>query len=184
MKNIIILIILIGIIFTNYGKIKNTPAGSDIKITFDSGRRSGGSENDRIGSKQKPTTNIVAENKAIVLGWQEPIAEKIRATFKDESDIAIATFRAESGLRAEAQGWNCSYGACRIEDRDKAWSTDCGIAQLNFPGSICPAESFDPDWNIQKAYEWKYLPNKKAGGTGFGPWVAHATGRYLVFLKK
>ena len=182
MKNIIILLATIGFLIVSYGKIKNS---SDVKVSFNNSGSSRRSENNRSQNSKKITKTIaLAKNKAVVLDWQEATAEKIRAVFVQDSETAIATFRAESGLRASAQGWNCSYGVCSIEDRGKSISTDCGVAQLNFPGSVCPAESFNEDWNIQKAYEWKYLPNKKAGGTGFGPWVAHSTGRYLVFLKK
>ena len=186
MKNVIILIAVISFLITAYGKIQGS---SDIQITFGNSGITRRGQNDRVRSRvQTAPTIAVAKNKAIVLDWQEKTANKIRATFVEDPETAVATFRAESGLRETAQGWNCYYGGislpCESGDRDQAWSVDCGVAQLNFPGSVCPAESFNEDWNIQKAYEWKYLPNKKAGGTGFGPWVANTTGRHLVFLTK
>lgn len=125
-------------------------------------------------------------HRAITLPEQEEIANKIRMVFTEEPEKAVAVFRAESGLRPDAQGWNCHYyrdngdrysAACEFSDRGRAWSVDCGIAQLNFPGLTCPAESLEADWNIQKAYEWKYKPS------GWRPWVAEAKGRHLQFLE-
>ena len=189
MKNLLILIAIIIFIFTKYVHTK-TRVQADIRVTFKTSKIAGRSGPSGIPNRKIPSkitnTESVGIYKAQVLDWQKPIAEKIRATFKEEPDTAIAIFRAESGLRPEAQGWNCYYNGeskpCAEGDRDKAWSTDCGIAQLNFPGSVCPAESFNEDWNIAKAYEWKYLPNKKAGGTGFRAWSVYNSGRYLAFL--
>lgn len=183
MRQITILAIIIATIILGYGKTKME---SDIHIVYINSSRESQTSNGGNVKSQKAIVETKSKSlhKAIVLNWQEPIAEKIRNKFGEDADTAIATFRAESGLRPSAQGWNCSYGVCNKEDRQNAISTDCGIAQINFPGAICPSESFNEDWNIEKAYEWKYLPNKKAGGTGFGPWVAHSTGRYLVFLTQ
>lgn len=131
--------------------------------------------------------------KAIILPEQSKVADLIREIFTEEPEKAVAVFRAESGLRPQAQGYNCYYyndagqrysTACEPADRANAWSVDCGIAQLNVAGNVCPAEYFDPKWNIEKALEWKYLPNKRAGGTGWGPWVAEAKGRHLQFLAQ
>lgn len=107
--------------------------------------------------------------------------------FGDVCLEAIAVFKAESGLRADAQGWNCYYyradgskysTACNVEDRHLAWSVDCGITQMNVVGQTCPSEYFDPHWNIEKAYEWKYLTRNKT----FTAWVAYTSGSYKRFI--
>jgi hypothetical protein len=96
------------------------------------------------------------------------IKEKICSHFGKDCPIAIAIATAESGLRADAKGWNCMYGtkstACKPEDRGRAWSVDCGIFQLNFRGLDCPPDSMNIDWNIEKAYVWKFKPS------GWNPW--------------
>lgn len=140
-------------------------------------------------------TPKVEENKqktvASTLPWQEDTANVIRRVFFEEPEKAVAVFRAESGLRADAQGWNCTYyrgdgtsysTACEPGDRHMAWSVDCGVTQLNVQGQICPPEYFNVEWNVQKAKEWKYNPNKLAGGTGWGPWYAERNQRHLQFL--
>jgi hypothetical protein len=91
------------------------------------------------------------------------IALYILTVFQDPEFVLI--FTAESGLKADAKNWNCYYNgvskACRAEDRDQAWSVDCGIAQLNFSGQECPAQSFDPIWNVDRAKE-KFLRQGKS----------------------
>lgn len=119
--------------------------------------------------------------KALVEETQIAIAAQVREVFAADPETAVAVFRAESGLRPSAMGWNCRYGkvsqACKPEDRAQAWSVDCGVAQLNFAGTVCPPEAFDATWNIQKAYEWKYKPH------GWQPWSAYNSGKHLAFLK-
>jgi len=86
----------------------------------------------------------------------------------------VATFMAESGFRNDAQNWNCIYydngkpysGVCAEVDRGQAWSVDCGIAQLNFKGTECPAEAFNPVWNITMA-------RVKYERQGIKAWVAY-----------
>ncbi len=116
----------------------------------------------------------------VLLAKKGTIAEMVCKYFKNDCKTAMAVFKAESGLRANAMNWNCRYGdistSCKFEDRSLAWSVDCGITQLNFPGQECPKEAFDAEWNIQKAYEWKYKTR------GFQPWVAFTSGSYLQQL--
>jgi hypothetical protein len=113
---------------------------------------------------------------------------QIRATictyFGDNCRMATAIFTAESGLNPRSMGWNCYYtnaqgrysASCKPGDRNLAWSVDCGIAQLNFRGQVCPEEAFDYRWNIEKAYEWKFKPS------GWNPWTVYKTGSYLAYL--
>lgn len=97
--------------------------------------------------------------------------------FKDAKEGAteiVATFMAESGFRNEAKNWNCIYyengkpysGVCAEADRGLAWSVDCGIAQLSFKGTECPAEASNPVWNITMA-------KAKYDRQGIKAWVAY-----------
>ena len=171
----IIILTLIGFYFTKY-VYTQTRVQADIRVTFKTSEIAGRSKDSGIRDSKRSPTITVAKNKAIVLDWQEPIAQKIRAVFGEEAEIAIATFRAESGLRANAQGWNCGYGVCKIEDRGQATSTDCGVAQINIKGTECPSELFDEEKNIERAYS---MYKRR----GFQPWSVFNSGKYLTFLK-
>ena len=107
--------------------------------------------------------------------------EKIIYTyFKDDYPVAKAVFTAESGLQKDAQGWNCHYGtesrACAPEDREKAWSVDCGVAQINVIGKVCPQELFDPNHNLEVA-------RNKYEARNWRPWSAYTSKKYLAFLN-
>lgn len=153
-----------------------------------SGRVDGNEENKSSSVSGRPANESLGSKIVAFVAKIEPdqkdVANKVAAIFVEEPNTAIAVFRAESGLRVDAQGWNCYYydkrgkrysAACEKADRPNAWSVDCGVAQLNFPGTECPAEAFNADWNIKQAKE-------KYDHRGWQPWVAHANGRYLAFL--
>lgn len=136
---------------------------------------------DRESETDKKAQKAVPKSKtAITLPTQEKIATQVREVFKEDPETAVAVFRAESGLRADAQGWNCHYDGkskpCKPEDRVNAWSVDCGVAQINTPGNTCPEHLYDPQTNLAEAYE-KYTRR------GWQPWVAHKQGKHLAFLK-
>ena len=108
------------------------------------------------------------------------IEEKIKNIFRDDYKTALAVAKAESRLRPDAQGFNCHYNgvsrSCRKGDEHKAWSTDCGLFQINVPGTACPQYLFDPARNIQVAFE-KYQKR------GWQPWSAWKSGAYIKFLN-
>jgi hypothetical protein len=108
------------------------------------------------------------------------IEKQIYETFKNDYKIALAVAKAESGLRSDAQGYNCRYGgisqACRIGDENKAWSTDCGVYQINVIGTTCPADLFNPAKNIEVAFQ-KYQKR------GWQPWSAFNSGSYLKHIS-
>lgn len=97
----------------------------------------------------------------------------------------VAIFTAESGLNPKAMNWNCEYQengrlvsrACNKEDRERAWSVDCGVAQLNFAGTICPEQAFDPMWNLRMA-------RLKYDRQGKEAWVASWDDNYKKFLVR
>lgn len=107
---------------------------------------------DYLLAGKKPVSNIWEK---ISNSRNPAIALYILTVMKDPEFIDI--FTKESGLNPNAKNWNCMYEGistfCKPEDRDLAWSVDCGIAQLNFSGKECPKESFDPIWNIDRAGE-------------------------------
>lgn len=117
--------------------------------------------------------------KAVEKSPNKEIAMLIVGMFPEEPDVMLAVFTAESGLRKDAMGWNCIHvvdgkaisEACRQDERDQAWSVDCGTAQLNFEGTKCPEESFNVFWNLNKAREMYEQRGKQ-------PWVAYLNESY------
>lgn len=109
----------------------------------------------------------------------ETLEEKVAAAFPGEERTALAVAKSESTLKADAKGWNCRYNgisrACKPEDRAKAWSVDCGVFQINAPGTECPEHLLDPDTNIEIAKQMKET-------RGWSPWVAYITGAYEKYL--
>ena len=106
---------------------------------------------------------------------------KIFEAFPEDPLTALAIFKAESGLDPTAKGYNCRYNgisqACKKGDEGKAWSVDCGIAQINVIGSECPADLFNEEENLKvakKMYETR----------GFSPWVAYNKGLHKKHLTK
>lgn len=135
--------------------------------------------------------------KAPVVVESGDIKTFIKSVFKEEPEIAVAVFKAESGLRGDAVGYNCWFdkdtnevveegnwkthksGACPIPMRHFAWSVDCGITQMNVAGQVCPEEYFNEEWNVTKAYEWKYLTRGKT----FTAWSAFNAGKHIPLLE-
>ncbi len=61
----------------------------------------------------------------------------------------------KSMVDTRRMNWNCKYGdvytSCAPQDRDQAWSVDCGVAQINVSGKVCPEDLFDYQKNIDVA---------------------------------
>jgi len=110
----------------------------------------------------------------------ETIEEKIARAFPEQKELVTAVFKAESGLRTDAIGWNCYYNgkskACLEQDRDKAWSVDCGIAQINVKGKSCPKELFNPEHNLELARK-KYDTKQ-----GLNHWYAYINQTFIKYL--
>jgi len=108
------------------------------------------------------------------------IETAIRKTFRDDEETAVAVVKAESKLNPYAVNYNCRYGniskSCNKGDEDNAWSTDCGLTQINVPGKGCPSELFEVDKNLAVASE-KYQKR------GWNPWVAYTNGSYKKYLN-
>jgi len=107
------------------------------------------------------------------------IEQHIQRIFGDKSKVATAVLKHESGFNLNAKGWNCRYGgkskACKKEDRYRAWSVDCGIAQVNVKGQVCPSELMTLSGNmaqVEKIYKTQ----------GLNAWVSYKTGAYKKYL--
>ena len=105
---------------------------------------------------------------------------KIRETFPEDPETAVAVSKAESRMKAEAVGYNCVYEgrsqSCKKGDESKAWSVDCGLMQINSVGKSCPEELMNPDNNLRVA------KNIKEKG-GWERWWTFKTGKHLAFIN-
>lgn len=114
------------------------------------------------------------------LASPQGIEEKIKSTFPEEPEIALAVAKGESGLHTDAIGYNCRYNglsqSCKPEDLENAWSVDCGLYQINRLGKTCPTELFNPDTNLKEA-------RAKYEHRGWTPWVAWNNGQYKNHLE-
>jgi hypothetical protein len=106
--------------------------------------------------------------------------QEISRIFKDKSNIALAVFEHESnGGDIDAKNYNCRYDGkstfCKKGDKLKAWSVDCGIAQVNVKGQVCPPELLTKEGSIpyiEKIYKEQ----------GLNAWVSYKNGAYKKFL--
>jgi LysM repeat protein len=115
------------------------------------------------------------------------IEDYIYQMFGSQGPIALSVFRHESGLNPNAKGWNCRYWssskrrwvsqACRPQDRSRAWSVDCGVAQINVRGQNCPAHLMTVEGNLSAAVA-KYEEG------GWNRWVSYQTRAYRKYLAR
>lgn len=99
--------------------------------------------------------------------------------FGSQAKVAKAVLTHESNLKLDAVGYNCMYGgkskSCKPQDRQKAWSVDCGIAQVNSKGNTCPENLLTLDGNMTAAA-------KVYKDQGLSAWVSFTSGAYKKFL--
>lgn len=122
------------------------------------------------------TKPVIAEELEIVKPTFEQEMERI---FGDKIEIAYAVIQAESSNNYKAINYNCYYNgkskSCLKEDRSKAWSVDCGVAQINVRGKTCPPQLLTKEGSIpyiEKIYKTQ----------GFNAWVVYKTGAYKKWL--
>ena len=124
------------------------------------------------------TTKAVAPDVKLA---EKPVEQIVEHFFGEKTKIMTAIFKAESGLNPDAKNYNCRYGSisksCKKSDREKAWSVDCGVAQTNFKGQICPEESMNPESNIRLA---KQIYDEQ----GLNAWVVYSNGTYKKYLEE
>jgi hypothetical protein len=139
------------------------------------------------------TQRLIAEDKTIVplveVTEVKPLTfeQHIEQIFGENAEIATAVLTHESSLNLKAKHYNCRYvnaktgktysTTCRKGDNEKAWSVDCGIAQVNVKGQVCPSKLMTLEGNMV-AVERIY--NEQ----GLRAWVSYNTGAYKKFLPK
>jgi len=114
--------------------------------------------------------------------------------FPEEPAVALAIFKNESGLRANAFNYNCFFDgdprnggkptgektrwswSCPKGFEHLAWSVDCGVAQINLAGRVCPKEAFEYEWSLKQA-------RRRYDSRGWQPWTVYKDGRYKQSLE-
>lgn len=163
------------------------------KESKDNGNDGTGVENAQYGEARVTTNHqLSVASSEKTKGSTSQVEELIKEKFQENSAVVSAVFKAESGHRADAMGWNCRYTrivtgkngeeieetystSCKPEDRYKAWSVDCGVAQINVIGKTCPEELFDPENNLN-------IARKMYESRGLSPWVAWVSGAFKKHL--
>lgn len=135
----------------------------------------------------KTVTKKVINRKIVVIPTVTPeTKEYIDDAFGKDSKVATATLMHESGLVLDKKGYNCHYynkegkrysTSCKtVADRANAWSVDCGIAQINVKGKVCPARLLTLEGNMEAA-------KKIYKEQGLNAWVSYTSGAYKKFLS-
>ena len=103
----------------------------------------------------------------------------IQDIFGAKAKVATAVLKHESGMKLNAINYNCRYNGkstfCKKGDEYKAWSVDCGIAQVNTKGTVCPEHLLTLEGNMQ-AVEKIYKEQ------GLNAWVSYKNKAYLQFM--
>lgn len=131
---------------------------------------------------------IVSKSNVVIPVVTPEVKVHIEEVFGKDSKVATATLMHESGLVLNKKGYNCHYyktnkkgvlirysRACDTADRHLAWSVDCGIAQINVKGQVCPPKLLTLEGNMEAA--------KKIYETqGLNAWYSYKSGAYKKFL--
>jgi len=118
----------------------------------------------QIQPREVVVNHLVKQAEASV----DPKEVRVHEVFGVNADTFLKIAYAESGQNSGSKGWNCHYNgksaACKTEDRDNAWSVDCGFLQVNVQGKICPPEMYELEYNLQAA-------KGKFERQGYGAWT-------------
>lgn len=122
-------------------------------------------------------TQVIAEPTEIVPA--PTFEQEMNRIFGDKTKIAYAVIMHESNMNYKAINYNCIYNGkstfCKKGDKSKAWSVDCGVAQINVRGQICPESLFTEKGQLE-AIERIY------DSQGLNAWVSYKNKSYLKFL--
>lgn len=104
----------------------------------------------------------------------------ISEIFGSKAPVAKAVIMHESNLKLDSINYNCIYGGkstfCKKIDRKNAWSVDCGIAQINVRGTVCPKKLLTLEGNMQ-AVAVIYKTQ------GLSAWASYNNGAYKQYLN-
>jgi len=121
-------------------------------------------------------TKVIAEPIEIV---NPSFEQEITRIFGSKSEIALAVFEHESRNNIDSINYNCRYNGistfCKKGDENKAWSVDCGVAQINVKGQVCPSQLMTKEGSIpyiEKIYKEQ----------GLRAWVSFNNKKYKEFL--
>lgn len=136
-----------------------------------------------VAEEQPITVALVEETEVEPLTFEQHIEQ----IFGENAIVATAVLTHESSLNLKAKNYNCFYTnpetgkryskSCNKEDRHLAWSVDCGIAQVNVKGQVCPNNLMTLEGNmiaVEKIYKEQ----------GLKAWVSYTSGAYKKFLPK
>jgi len=122
-------------------------------------------------------TKVIAEPIEIVP--LPSFEQEITRIFGNNAEIALAVFEHESRNNIDAINYNCRYNGistfCKKGDIAKAWSVDCGVAQINVKGQVCPPQLLTKEGSIpyiEKIYKEQ----------GLKAWVSFKNNKYKEFL--
>ena len=110
---------------------------------------------------------------------QPSFEQEITRIFGSKAEIALAVFEHESNNDIDSINYNCRYDGistfCKKGDEKKAWSVDCGVAQINVRGQVCPPQLLTEMGSIpyiEKIYKEQ----------GLKAWVSYNNKKYKDFL--
>ncbi len=98
----------------------------------------------------------------------DTVRTAVQREFKGESDLALAVFRAESGLKPSREG---DHGS------------SIGIAQINLPAHSRKVPSQDKKAWLKNFQNNIKLAHKIRCGAGWNSWTVFRTGAYKAFYK-
>lgn len=119
---------------------------------------------DTIVYAQEPEERKVVQIEVVYT--EERIIEKIRETFPESPDIAVAIAKAESSLNPDATNAKDSHKGC---------TGSYGLFQIGCIHGDKPEHLYDVDYNIQVARRL-YLER------GWQPWGAYTNKQYLKYI--
>jgi hypothetical protein len=110
---------------------------------------------------------------------QPSFEQEITRIFGSKAEIALAVFEHESNNDVDSINYNCRYNGistfCKKGDEKKAWSVDCGVAQINVKGQVCPSQLLTKEGSIpyiEKIYKEQ----------GIRAWISFQNKGYKKFL--
>ena len=103
--------------------------------------------------------------------------DHLTQVFGEEAHLMKAIAMAESNLEVNQVSYNCRINGknkpCR--KRSLAWSSDCGLLQINVKGKSCPPHLLTIEGNLKEA---KKIKDEQ----GLRAWAVYKSKRYKKYL--